>query len=117
MAASEQPIRQGDARRPASSYNARMSASYPSVDESRDRLSRAGWSLGEACFGAAWQADGTSGENRLLAAGTSQAQAWWRACILAREVGMLARARAAYAAAVEPARSASPSPRLGCGDP
>jgi hypothetical protein len=40
-----------------------MSAAYPSVDESRDRLHLAGWSLGEACFGAAWQVDGTSGEN------------------------------------------------------
>jgi hypothetical protein len=93
VAASEQPIRQGDARRPASSYNARMSASYPSVDESRDRLRRAGWSLGEARFGAAWQGDGSNGANRLLAVGTSQAEAWWRACFLARELGLPARAR------------------------
>jgi hypothetical protein len=70
-----------------------MTATHPSVDESRDRLGRAGWSLGEACFGALWQVDGSSGENRLLAVGTSQAQAWWRACLLARELGLLARAR------------------------
>ena len=69
-----------------------MSASYPSVDESRDRLRRAGWSLGEARFGAFWQVDGTSGENRLLATGATQAEAWWRACLLARELGLLARA-------------------------
>jgi hypothetical protein len=44
-------------------YNVGMTASYPSVDESRDRLHLAGWSLGEACLGAAWQVDGASGEN------------------------------------------------------
>jgi len=61
-----------------------MSAGYPSVDESRDRLRRAGWSLGEACFGALWQVDGCNGENRLVGRGDSQAEAWWRACLLAR---------------------------------
>ena len=40
-----------------------MSAAYLTVDESRDRLHRAGWSLGEACFGALWQVDGSNGEN------------------------------------------------------
>jgi hypothetical protein len=40
-----------------------MGDRYPSVDESRDCLRRAGWSLGEACFGTAWQVDGASGEN------------------------------------------------------
>jgi hypothetical protein len=40
-----------------------MSDTYPPVDESRDRLHRAGWSLGEACFGAVWQVDGANGEN------------------------------------------------------
>ena len=49
---------------------------YPSVDESRDRLHRAGWSLGETCFGSTWQVDGVNGENRLLATGYSQAEAW-----------------------------------------
>ena len=29
---------------------------------------------------------------RLLARGASQAEAWWRACLLARELGLLARA-------------------------
>jgi hypothetical protein len=70
-----------------------MSAGDPSVDESRDRLRRAGWSLGEACFGASWQVDGSSGDNVLLARGAGQAQAWWRACLLARELGLLAGAR------------------------
>jgi hypothetical protein len=37
--------------------------SYPSVDESRDRLRRTGWSLREACFGQRWQVDGGNGEN------------------------------------------------------
>ena len=30
---------------------------YPSVDESRDRLHRAGWTLGETCFGERWQVE------------------------------------------------------------
>jgi hypothetical protein len=67
-----------------------MPATYPSVDECRDWLHRAGWSVGEACFGQRWQVDGSSGGNRLLARGASQAEARWRACLLAREVGMLA---------------------------
>jgi hypothetical protein len=32
--------------------------SYPSVEESRDRLQRAGWSLGETRLGQRWQVDG-----------------------------------------------------------
>jgi hypothetical protein len=71
-----------------------MSRAYPSVDKSRDRLRRAGWSLGEACCGAPWRVDGANGENRLLATGATQSAAWWRACVLAREAGMLAAARA-----------------------
>jgi hypothetical protein len=70
-----------------------MSPAYPSVDESGDRLRRAGWSLGEACFGHRWHVEGRNGENRLLAGGASQAQAWWRACLLARELALLAGAR------------------------
>jgi hypothetical protein len=66
---------------------------YPPVDESRSRLHRAGWSLGESVFGSTWQVDGTNGENRLLARGASQAEAWDRACLLARELGMLAAPR------------------------
>ena len=46
-----------------------MPDAYPSVDESRDRLRRAGWSLGEACFGSTWQVDGRNGENVLVATG------------------------------------------------
>ena len=66
---------------------------YPPVDESRDRLHRAGWSVGEAAFGPAWVVSGTNGENRLHATGATQAEAWWRACGRARAVGMLAPAR------------------------
>jgi hypothetical protein len=67
-----------------------MSRAYPPVDESRDRLGRAGWSLGEACFGGTWQVDGRNGENRLLGTGASQEEAWWHACCQARAVGLLA---------------------------
>jgi hypothetical protein len=36
---------------------------FPAVDESRDRLRLAGWSLGETGFGSTWQVDGSNGEN------------------------------------------------------
>jgi hypothetical protein len=36
---------------------------------------------------------GANGENRLLATGASQAEAWYRATVQARELGMLAPAR------------------------
>jgi hypothetical protein len=36
---------------------------YPPVGECRNRLHRAGWALGETCFGQSWQVDGTNGEN------------------------------------------------------
>jgi hypothetical protein len=67
--------------------------SYPPADESRARLHRAGWSLGETCLGQLWQVDGENGENRLLASGASQAEAWDRATVQSRELGMLAPAR------------------------
>jgi hypothetical protein len=36
--------------------------SYPPVDESRDRLHGAGWSLDETCCGQRWQVDGSNGK-------------------------------------------------------
>jgi hypothetical protein len=67
--------------------------SYPTVDEPRDRLRRAGWSVGDAAYGPAharvWQLTGANGENAVAAYGRSQAEAWWRACEQARAVGML----------------------------
>jgi hypothetical protein len=62
---------------------------YPPVDECRDRLHRPGWSLGESCFGQTWQVDGSKGQNRLLATGASQAEAWYRAADLARDAEAL----------------------------
>jgi hypothetical protein len=44
---------------------------YPSVDESRDRLHRAGWSVGEIATATHWQVDGGNGENLILAVATS----------------------------------------------
>jgi hypothetical protein len=35
---------------------------YPAVDESRDRLHSAGWSVGEAATAAGWLVTGTNGE-------------------------------------------------------
>ena len=66
---------------------------YPTVDESLDRLRRAGWSVGDAAFGPefalVWLVTGANGENAVRAEG-QPAEAHWRACIQAREVGMLA---------------------------
>jgi hypothetical protein len=45
--------------------------------ESRDRLQRAGWSLGETFFGQRWQVDGSNGENRLLASGARPIKVVW----------------------------------------
>jgi hypothetical protein len=61
----------------------------PSVDESFDRLHRAGWSVGEVATAGEWVVSGTNGENLLVARGETQAEAWWRACEQARAVGML----------------------------
>ena len=65
----------------------------PSVDESFDRLHRAGWSLGEYALGPphapAWCVEGHNGENRIEARGRTQAEAWWRACEQARAAGLL----------------------------
>jgi hypothetical protein len=66
---------------------------YASVDESRARLHRAGWSVGEVATASAWVVTGTNGENCLHARGDTQAEAWWRACEQARAVGLLARPR------------------------
>lgn len=66
---------------------------YPTVDESRGRLCRAGWSVGDCAAGGLWLVTGTNGENVVRASAESQAEAWWRACVQAREVGMLAPER------------------------
>jgi hypothetical protein len=68
---------------------------YPGVDECRDRLHRAGWSIGETAIGPdftlVWCVTGTNGENRIEARGRSQAEAWYRATLQAEAVGMLAK--------------------------
>ena len=65
-------------------------STYPSVDESSDRLHRAGWSVGEYATASAWVVTGSNGENLLHAEGRTQAEAWWGACEQARALGMLA---------------------------
>jgi hypothetical protein len=52
---------------------------YPTVDKSRDRLHRAGWSVGEFATASAWWVSGANGENALNARGRTQAEACWRA--------------------------------------
>ncbi len=70
---------------------------YPSVDESLDRLRRAGWSVGDTAFGSehaqVWLVTGNYGENVFHARGGTQGEAWWNACVQARALGMLAPPR------------------------
>jgi hypothetical protein len=44
---------------------------YPSPDESLDRLHRSGWSVGEVAFGSKWHVSGYNGENVIRARGRS----------------------------------------------
>jgi hypothetical protein len=62
---------------------------YPAVDESAERLKRAGWSVGEVATAAGWLVCGCNGENVIEARGSTQAEAWHRACEQAAAVGML----------------------------
>ena len=70
-------------------------SSYPSSDESFARLHQAGWSAGEVAVhtpaGIAWLVTGTNGENAIEARGTTQAEAWHKACQQAEAVGMARR--------------------------
>src|SRR4051794_30942535 len=67
----------------------------PPCEESIALLHRSGWSTGEAAFTGSsgrtvWQVDGRNGENRLLAHGATQREAWHRAVEQAAACGMLA---------------------------
>jgi hypothetical protein len=66
---------------------------YPIVDESLDRLHRAGSSVGDYATATRWVVSGTNGENLIYAEGPSRAEAWHRACEQAAAVGMLAPPR------------------------
>ena len=51
---------------------------YPSVDESYDRLRRAGWSFGHVGTATTWLVSGSNGENLISAEGRTLAEAYWR---------------------------------------
>lgn len=88
-------MRQGKNGRPARPA-IRAPVAYPTVDESLDPLHRAGRGVDYAAFdpdhALVWLATGDHGENAPMAGGRTSAEAYWRACEQAREVGMLARA-------------------------
>jgi hypothetical protein len=66
---------------------------YPPAEESRERLHRAGWSVGEvATAGGKVLVTGTNGENAVSASGATPDEAWHSACQQAVAVGMLAPA-------------------------
>jgi hypothetical protein len=56
------------------------------------RLHRAGWSIGSTAFaglgGRVWCVSGTNGENRIVAEGATELEAWQAACEQARACGM-----------------------------
>jgi hypothetical protein len=66
---------------------------YPSLDESLDRLRRAGWSVGDVGTATRWLVSGANGENVLFAEARGRAEAWHQACEQAVAVGMLAPPR------------------------
>ena len=60
-------------------------STFPSVDESADRLRRVGWSAGDMkLLSGAWLVSATNRKNIIHARGDSQAQAWQRAVEAAR---------------------------------
>lgn len=61
------------------------------VEDCLQRLHRAGWSVGEARWGARVLVTGVNGENLIQGEGRTSAEAWQRACEQARAVGMLRR--------------------------
>lgn len=56
-------------------------------------LNRAGWSIGDTALdyptGRVWVVSGTNGENRIVAEGPTEVEAWRLACEQARLLGML----------------------------
>jgi hypothetical protein len=66
-----------------------MASTFPTVDVSRARLHRAGWSIGETGTAKGWLVTGQNGENSIRAQGATQKEAWHRTVEQARAVGML----------------------------
>ena len=68
---------------------------YASSDESFTRLKRAGWSVGDmrvlTAEGVYWLITGANGENVIEECGSTQAEAWHRACEQAEHLGMFGR--------------------------
>jgi hypothetical protein len=62
---------------------------YPTVDESRALLDYFGWIVGETSDASTWLVTGTNREYRIHAEGATQSEAWWRACVQARDLGLL----------------------------
>lgn len=71
-----------------------QSPSSPSIPDMIRALNRAGWSIGVAGFvqcgpRLSWTVSGVNGENRIVAEGATEAEAWRAACEQARGLGML----------------------------
>jgi hypothetical protein len=66
---------------------------YPTADESRARLLFFGWSVGETGGASTWLVTGTNGDHVIHAEGRTQSEAWWRACVQARAMGLLGPVR------------------------
>src|SRR5262249_28164858 len=57
---------------------------YPNVDECRDCLHRAGWSISEAGGGLGWIVSNTNGVHQIKAEGRTQAEAWRQTALQAQ---------------------------------
>src|SRR5262249_23490487 len=77
-------------------------------DQIRHDLARAGYSLGEACFGARWVVELSKAGRLHQAPGSSQAEAWGAALRLADEADRLSPARKRPAPPHPPAQRALP---------
>jgi hypothetical protein len=52
-----------------------MASTFPTVDSSRSRLHRAGWSTGETATAWGWLGSGSNGDNAITAIGKTQVEA------------------------------------------
>jgi hypothetical protein len=71
----------------------KLTGEWSPADACCERLTRAGWSAGDALVqtpeGPAWIVTGTNRGKAIHAAGRTQAEAWMRACEQAEAAGML----------------------------
>jgi hypothetical protein len=84
--AQEQRIRRVFAEWEAQRCRMPAQCTSPSIETSRDRLSRAGWSVWDTTTPDGWLVYGTQEREVIVALGITQQVAWWRFCAKVRAV-------------------------------